>query len=68
MLKAFRGARILDCPASLPSLSLESRLVVLHRRCRLSFFKHLLAAMGPALVGMSLVLLLVALGAPAGSR
>ncbi len=68
MLKAFRGARIPDYPASLPSLSLGSRLGLFRRRRRLTFLKHLLAAMGPVLVGMSLLVLLAAFGAVAGLR
>ena len=62
------GARISDGPGSLPSPSLESRLRLLHRRRRLAFLKHLLATMSPVLVGVSLFLLLAALGSIAGLR
>jgi hypothetical protein len=68
MLNAFRGARIPDIPARLPSLSLESRLGLLRRRRRLTSLKHLLATMGPILVGMFLLVLLAAFGAAAGLR
>ncbi len=68
MLKAFRSARLPDILTSLPSLSPESRLGLLRRRRRLIFLKHLLAAMGPILVGMSLLVLLAAIGAVARLR
>jgi hypothetical protein len=68
MLKAFRGARIPDYPASLPSPSLESRLGLLRRRRRLAHLKRLLPAMGPVLVGLSLLLLLATFGAVASLR
>jgi hypothetical protein len=58
-----RGARIRDDLASLPLLSLESRLGLLRRRRRLTFLKHL-AAMGPVLVGMSFLLLAAFGGMP----
>jgi hypothetical protein len=54
--------------ASLPSLSLESRLALLHRRRRLASLKRLLAAMSFVLVGISLLVLIAAFGAVAGSR
>jgi hypothetical protein len=60
------GTQIRDDPASLPSLSLESRLGLLRRRRRLTFLKRLVA-MGPVLVGMSL-LLLAAFGGMASLR
>jgi hypothetical protein len=62
------GARIRDELARLPSLSLESRLALLHRRRRLTSLKHLLTAMSFVLVGMSLLVLLAAFGAVAGLR
>jgi hypothetical protein len=68
MFKAFTGARIPDNPASLPSLRLESRLGLLRRRRRLTSLKHLLVALSPILVGMSLLVLLAAFGAVAGLR
>jgi len=49
------GARIRVEPASLPLLSLESRLGLLRRRRRVSFLKQLLAVC-PVVVGMSLLL------------
>jgi hypothetical protein len=67
MLKAFGEARIHN-PASLPPLSLELRLGLLHRRRRIAALKHLLEALGPVLVGMSLLLLLAAFGVVAGLR
>lgn len=57
------GAAIPADPTTLPPLSLDSKLALLRRRRRLSFLKRV-AAMGPVLVGMSL-LLLVALGSMA---
>lgn len=68
MIEVFSGAQLPTDPASLPSLSLESRLGLLRRRRRLTSVKHLLAAMGPVIVGMSLLLLLAAFGAVAGLR
>jgi hypothetical protein len=58
---------VLDDLASLPVLSLESRLDLLRRRRRRTFLKRQLAVIGSVLVGMS-VLLLAALGAIASSR
>jgi hypothetical protein len=54
--------------ASLPSLSLESRLALLHRRRRLASVKRLLAAMSFGLVGIALLVLLAAFGAVASWR
>jgi len=54
--------------ASLPSLSLESRLALLHRRRRLASLRRLLAAMSFVLVGISLLVLLAAFGAVASWR
>ena len=62
------GARISDGPGSLPSPSLESRLRSLHRRRRLAFLQHFITTMSPVLVGVSLFLLLAALGSIAGLR
>jgi hypothetical protein len=52
--------------ASLPSLSLESRLALWHRRRRLASLKRLLVSF--VLVGISLLVLVAAFGAVAGSR
>jgi hypothetical protein len=51
--------------ASLPSLSLESRLALLHRRRHLASLKRFLAATSFVLVGISLLVLLAAFGAVA---
>jgi hypothetical protein len=61
-----RAARIRVDLVTLPLLSLESRLGLLRRRRRLAFLKRV-AAMGPVIVGMSL-LLLVAFGGMASAR
>ncbi len=61
-------ASIRDDHTSLPSLSLESRLGLLRRRRRLTSVKHLLASMGPILVGMALLVLFAAFGAVADLR
>lgn len=62
------GALIRDHHTSPHSLSLESRLGLLRRRRRFASLKHLLAVMGPILVGMALLVLVAALGAVAGLR
>lgn len=54
--------------ASLPSLSLKSRLALLHRRRHLASLRRLLAAMSFVLVGISLLVLLAAFGAVASWR
>jgi hypothetical protein len=53
--------------ASLPSLSLESRLALLHRRRRLASLKRLLATMSFVLLGISLLVLVADFAALAGS-
>jgi hypothetical protein len=68
MFHAFRGARIADGAASLPSPSLESRLRALHRHRRVAFLQHFITTMRPVLVGVSLLLLLAAYGSMAGLR
>ncbi len=50
------GAQTVDDSATLPVLSLESRLALLRRRRRLTFLKRYAAA-GPVIVGLSLLLL-----------
>jgi hypothetical protein len=78
LLRMFRSAvqpSVMDIPSApqirddlgtLPLLSLESRLGLLRRRRRLTFLKRV-AAMGPVIVGMSL-LLLVGFGGMASAR
>ena len=56
-----------DDIAGLPFLSLKSRLGLLRRRRRVSFLRQLMAAMGPVLVGMAL-LMLAAFGGTATLR
>lgn len=56
MLQASAGARVPKRPASLPTLSLEARLAMLHRRRRLAHLRHFLAAMGELLTGALLLL------------
>jgi hypothetical protein len=53
--------------ASLPLLSLESKLASLHRRRRLASLKRLLATMSFVLLGISLLVLVADFGAVAGS-
>ena len=60
------GTRIRIEPASLPSLSLESRQGLLRRRRRVRFLKEFLAVC-PLVVGMSL-LLFAAVGGASGLR
>jgi len=53
---------IYDPSLHLPLLSLESRLGLLRRRRRVSLLRQLLVVIGPVLVGITLVLVLAALG------
>jgi hypothetical protein len=66
VMVTLRGGRERNDQASLPSMSLESRLGALRRRRRRTFLKQF-AAIGPVLVGMSF-LLLVAFGGMATMR
>jgi hypothetical protein len=50
-----------DDPTSLPSLSLESRLRLLHRRRRLTALKHVVASI--MVVAISILVLFAAFGA-----
>jgi hypothetical protein len=50
------GAAISSDPTALPVLSLDARLGLLRRRRRLTFVKRY-AALGPVVLGMSLLLL-----------